>query len=80
MMTGRDYVTNFLVIIVGFINYMLDSNYMFLCNPPNVNNFLLVGVWPYYLLVLELVFFIYGYILYLPFKLKEMFLTKKLEI
>ena len=74
------FFTNVLVIIVGFINYMLDSNYMFLCNPPNVNNFLLVGVWPYYLLVLELVFFIYGYILYLPFKLKEMFLTKKLEI
>ena len=59
---------NILVLIVGCINYLIGANYMFLCRPPAVNNPLLIGDWPYYLLVLELVFFIYGYLLYLPFK------------
>ena len=59
--------TNCLVFFVGIINYYLDSNYMFLCNPPNVDNPFLVGEWPYYLLVLELIFLIYGYILLAPF-------------
>ena len=68
--------TNILIIVVGFINYILDSNYMFLCFPPAVDNPLLVGEWPYYLIVLELVFFIYGYVLYLPFKLQKIFHNK----
>ena len=68
--------TNILVVVVSFINYVIDSNYMFLCSPPDVKNPLLIGDWPYYILVLELVFFIYGYILYLPFKLREIFITK----
>ena len=58
---------NVLLIFVGTINYFLDSNYMFLCDPPEVNNPLLIGKWPYYLLVLEMMFFIYGYILVIPF-------------
>lgn len=59
--------TNFMVIVVGIINYFLDSNYMFLCVPPAANNPLLIGEWPYYILVLEIIFFIYGYIIYAPF-------------
>ena len=63
--------TNILLIIIGFINYFSGSNYMFLCAAPNVKNPLLVGEWPYYLLVLEIIFIIYGYIILLPFKLFE---------
>ena len=59
--------TNTLIIIVGMINYLLESNYMFLCSRPDVNNPLLIGGWPYYLIVLEVIFFIYGYILLVPF-------------
>jgi len=59
--------TNCMVIVVGIINYFLGSNYMFLCSPPAANNPLLVGEWPYYILVLEIIFFIYGYIIYAPF-------------
>ena len=59
--------TNLLVLSVGIINYFLNSNYMFLSSPPDVNNPFLIGQWPYYLLVLELIFFIYGYILLVPF-------------
>ena len=59
--------TNCIIIFVGIINYFLNSNYMFLCSPPNVNNPFLIGEWPYYLLVLECIFFIYGYVLLAPF-------------
>jgi hypothetical integral membrane protein (TIGR02206 family) len=58
---------NVLVIIIGAINLILDSNYMFLCAPPNVNNLFLIGQWPYYLIILEVIFLVYGYVLYLPF-------------
>ena len=59
--------TNIMVIVVGITNYFLDSNYMFLCVPPATNNPLLIGEWPYYILALEIIFFIYGYIIYAPF-------------
>ena len=59
--------TNILVLMVGMINCLLGSNYMFLCAPPDVNNPFLIGEWPYYLLILELIFFIYGYVLLVPF-------------
>jgi len=60
---------NLAIIPVGIINYLLNANYMFICFPPNVNNPLLVGQWPTYLIVLEFIYFIYILILYLPFKL-----------
>ena len=60
---------NFLAVIIGFINYLLNSNYMFLCYPPNIDNMLIAGEWPYYIIVIEILFIMIGYILYLPFKI-----------
>ena len=60
---------NLAIIPVGIINYLLSTNYMFICFPPNVNNPLLIGQWPTYLIVLEFIYFIYTLILYIPFKL-----------
>ena len=60
---------NLAMIPVGIINYFLSANYMFICSPPNVNNPLLIGDWPIYLIILEFVYFLYILILYLPFKL-----------
>ena len=34
---------------VGFVNYLVDGNYIFLCGPPIAKNPLLIGSWPYYL-------------------------------
>ena len=59
--------TNVMIVFVGIVNYFLNSNYMFLCVPPVVDNPLLIGKWPYYLIILEIIFFIYGYILCIPF-------------
>ena len=58
---------NIIIIPVGFINYILDANYMFLCQPPNVKSAFIIGVWPYYLAYLEGIYLVYIFILYLPF-------------
>jgi len=58
---------NVIIWPVGFINYLLDANYMFICKPPNVSSSFFIGEWPIYLLWLELIYFIYILILYLPF-------------
>ena len=60
---------NLAIIPVGIINYFLGANYMFVCFPPNVNNPLLIGEWPTYLIILEFIYFLYILILYLPFRL-----------
>ena len=62
---------NFLILPIGFINYLLDANYMFLCFPPNVESSFFIGEWPYYLLYLEVIYFIYILFLYLPFFIFE---------
>ena len=50
---------------------------MFLCEAPNVDNPLLIGGWPYYLIVLEFVFFIYGFLILVPFLLIKYFNKSK---
>ena len=67
--------TQILAISATIINYIVGSNYMYLSKKPDVNNPLLMGEWPYYILVLEVVALIHFWILYLPFAKKN-----KLEI
>tara|TARA_Y100000590_G_scaffold181341_1_gene206704 strand:- start:138 stop:872 length:735 start_codon:yes stop_codon:yes gene_type:complete len=62
---------NIIIIPVGFINYMLDANYMFICQPPNVQSSFIIGDWPYYLFYLEGIYLIYIFVLYLPFWIAE---------
>ena len=62
---------NLVIIPVGFINYVLNANYMFICKPPNVQSPFFIGEWPIYLLWLEIIYFIYILILLIPFKIKE---------
>ena len=59
---------NLIIWPVGLINYLLDANYMFVCKAPNVDNALLIGEWPIYLIWLELIGFIYIVGLWMPFK------------
>ena len=44
----------FLLLLIGLINFVLNANYMYLCAPPIVNNPLIIGSWPWYLLGLEI--------------------------
>ena len=66
-----------LVIIVGLINCLLESNYMFLAEPPIVPNPLIppresfFGQWPYYILIFEMAIFAHAAIINFPFWLKS---------
>ena len=46
-------IINVLLLFIIPLNFYLDSNYMYLAEPPQVNNPLVIGEWPYYLLWFE---------------------------
>ena len=43
-------ILNILLVIIMPLNFYLGSNYMYLAEPPQAKNPLIIGVWPYYLL------------------------------
>lgn len=55
---------NILLAIVMPLNFIIDSNYMYLANRPNVDNPLIIGEWPYYILFWEVIVVTLTYILY----------------
>lgn len=55
---------NILMAIIMPINFLLDSNYMYVNEPPEVSNPLVIGEWPYYLLIWEPLVMIIAYLIY----------------
>ena len=55
-----------LVPIIGLTNWLIDANYMYLCIKPIVDNPLLIGVWPWYLIGIEFAALSHFYIISLP--------------
>jgi hypothetical integral membrane protein (TIGR02206 family) len=55
---------NILMAIIMPINFLLDSNYMYVNVAPEVSNPLVVGEWPYYLLIWEPLVMIIAYLIY----------------
>ena len=69
---------NALVIPLGLINYLLGSNYLFLCTAPVVDNpLLLSSEWPYYILVIDALSIVYMYVLYMPFMIYDKIKVRK---
>ena len=56
-----------LVPIIGFVNWILDANYMYICIKPIAENPFLIGEWPWYFLGVEFAAIIHFVIIYLPF-------------
>lgn len=52
------------VLIIGLFNWATGSNYMYLSSPPIVDNPLIVGKWPWYILVFEILAILHFLILY----------------
>ena len=56
-----------LLITIGLTNYFIGSNYMYLAEKPLVNNPMVVGEWPWYILgfevlgLIHILIFYYGY-------------------
>ena len=55
---------NILMAIIMPINFLLDSNYMYVNAAPEVSNPLVIGEWPYYLLIREPLVMIIAYLIY----------------
>ena len=56
-----------LIPIIGFVNFILDANYMYLCIKPIAKNPFLFGEWPWYVLGIECAAIVHFFVIYLPF-------------
>jgi hypothetical integral membrane protein (TIGR02206 family) len=63
--------TQIIALGVGIFNYAVNANYMFLRERPLVNNPLIIGEWPYYIIVFELMAVLHFGLFYLPFAKKN---------
>jgi hypothetical integral membrane protein (TIGR02206 family) len=59
------------VLIIGLFNWTTGSNYMYLSSPPIVDNPLIVGKWPWYILVFEILAILHFLLLYGLFHYKN---------
>jgi hypothetical integral membrane protein (TIGR02206 family) len=61
--------TNLFAVIPGICDYVYQTNYMYLrAKPPTPTLLSLLGPWPWYILVCEVLAFVLFYLLYLPFR------------
>jgi hypothetical integral membrane protein (TIGR02206 family) len=58
-----------MAILIGLFNWSTGSNYMFLSSPPIVDNPLIIGSWPWYILVFEALALIHFFTFYKLFRL-----------
>jgi len=52
------------IVIVFSLNLILDTNYMFLSSKPSVNNPLILGDWPFYILFVLLIGLLHILVIY----------------
>jgi hypothetical integral membrane protein (TIGR02206 family) len=63
---------NLYMLLVGLVNALLGSNYMFIAHKPDTPSLLdVLGPWPWYILSAEAVGLAVGLLLYLPFALRD---------
>ena len=65
--------TNLYLVIIAFVNWLVDGNYLFICYKPPTGSILdFFGPWPWYVLVLEVVALVSFYIYYSPFAIADL--------
>ncbi len=57
-------VSQVFLVSVALVNYMVGGNYMYLSEKPSVNNPLLLGEWPWYILDFEIIGLLHFFIVY----------------
>lgn len=63
------FTINIICLGVYFLNVHLETNYLYVNRVPSFSSPLnYFGEWPYYIIVVELIYIILTYLLYLPFK------------
>lgn len=58
------------LLVIGAANWVLDSNYMYLCQKPLANNPFVMGDWPWYLVGLQIAGLLHLLAVYSPFGLQ----------
>jgi hypothetical integral membrane protein (TIGR02206 family) len=59
------------MVVVGGINAVLGSNYLFIAHKPDAQTLLdVLGPWPWYILSMEVIGLVVFVLLYLPFWLR----------
>lgn len=51
------------IVLLLIFNSFTGANYMFLIEKPNVNNIFLIGEWPYYVIIINLVVVVHVYLI-----------------
>ena len=62
------FMVQILFVIVGIANWVFNANYMYLSNAPGVNNPLIIGEWPWYILIFEIAGLLHVLVLYFCFR------------
>lgn len=57
-----------LILFIGGLNYILDSNYMYINAPPKVENPFIIGEFPFHLIGFELAGLLHFWLLSVPFR------------
>ena len=65
-------ITHIYAMFIGVVNYILDTNYLFLCHKPHGETPLdYMGPWPWYIISLEIAVILFWIILYTPYFIKD---------
>ncbi|MYD59632.1 MAG: TIGR02206 family membrane protein, partial [Gemmatimonadetes bacterium] len=70
---------NLLAIVLIGVNLMLESNYMFLCQPPTTKSPFFFLPWPWYLLFLDGVALVLFYVLFILFAKRKLYASNSLR-
>ena len=62
------FIMQILFIIIGTANWVFSANYMYLSKAPIVDNPLIIGEWPWYIIFFEIAGFLHILILYFCFR------------
>jgi len=62
------FYTQILLVLVAVIDWLIKANYMYLSEPPIARNPLIIGQWPLYIIMFELIGLVHFYIIYLLFQ------------
>ncbi|WP_425391257.1 TIGR02206 family membrane protein [Ekhidna sp.] len=66
ILTSFLFIQAYVLFIIG-VNYILDANYLFLWEKPTTASILdILGPWPYYIIIMDLILLPYFFILYAP--------------
>ncbi len=70
-------LTNVCLVIAGTVNWLIDSNYMYVCHPPEGDSPFFFTPWPWYLLILEPIGVALLFIFYAPFPIADWLRRRK---